>query len=131
LILPTCAGYANCWLKTAVVVEVATLALHGGIPLGISLSYDVKMTCHLASVQRLRREHRALPRDEKCDACCAAVQSISWSHFVRDNGGQGTLHDADSRLHGDFTAYYSRPRHFSPPPGGFAIGSWFINFLFC
>ena len=60
-----------------------------------------------------------------------AVQSISWSNFFPDNGGQGTVHDADSRLGGDFTAYYSRPGHFSPPPGGFAIGSWFINFLFC
>lgn len=59
------------------------------------------------------------------------VQSISWSHFVPDSGGQGTIHDADPRLGGDFSAYYSRPGHFSPPQGGFAIGSWFINFLFC
>lgn len=60
-----------------------------------------------------------------------AVQSISWSQFVPRSGGQGTVHDADPRLGGDFTAYYSRLGHFSPPPGGFAIGGWFINFLFC
>jgi len=60
-----------------------------------------------------------------------AFQSISWKQFSPATFGQGTIHDAEPSLGGDFNAYYNRPGGPQIPPGTIKHGQWFVQLEFC
>jgi hypothetical protein len=60
-----------------------------------------------------------------------AFQSISWQQFSPATFGQGTIHDAEPSLGGDFKAYYNRPGGPQIPRGVIKHGDWYVQLEFC
>jgi hypothetical protein len=62
-----------------------------------------------------------------------SLQSISWSRFNPESGGEGRIIDANQALGGSFTVTYWNPKvgpaKDSPPYR--ASGQWGVNLEFC
>jgi hypothetical protein len=63
----------------------------------------------------------------------ANIQSIQWSRFVADSGGEGRIVDANQNLGGPFNVAWWNPRvgpaQDSPPYR--ASGQWGVQLEFC